>query len=100
MSKWIPVGISLCPSGKIQESSVEYKIDGGSMSGGRILASGYFSASNQNNTTINILREALFKFQLERNTFTLTPFELTLAISASLDSSQVHASIDWEEISR
>lgn len=82
------------------ESSVEYKIDGGSITGGRIVASGYFSASNQNNTTINILREALFKFQLERNTFTLTPFELSLAVSANLDSSQVHASIDWEEISR
>jgi hypothetical protein len=82
------------------DSSVEYKIGGGLVVGGKTLASGYFSSSNQNNTTINILRDAIFKYQLERNTFTLTPFELTLAISSSIDSSVVHASIDWEEISR
>jgi hypothetical protein len=76
------------------DSSVEYKIGGGLVVGGKTLASGYFSSS------INILRDAIFKYQLERNTFTLTPFELTLAISSSIDSSVVHASIDWEEISR
>jgi hypothetical protein len=82
------------------DSSVQYKIDGGSITGGRILASGYSSASNQSNTVINIPRESLFKFQLERNSLTTTTHELSLVLSASLDNSLVHASIDWEEVSR
>jgi hypothetical protein len=82
------------------ESSIQYKIDGGSITGGRTLASGYFSASNQNNTVINIPRESLFKFQLERNSLTSTPYEISLVLSSSIDNSLVHASIDWEEISR
>lgn len=82
------------------DSSVEYKIDGGFISGGRVVASGYFSASNQSNSTIDILKEALFKFQLERNGLTGTPYELTLAVEASVNDSKVHASMDWEEISR
>lgn len=88
---WVDAGV---------DSSVEYKIGSGSISGGRVLASGYFSASNQNNTIVNIGRESLFKFQLERNGITKTPYEITLAVAASLDNSDVHASLDWEEISR
>jgi hypothetical protein len=90
-SSWVDTGL---------DSAVEYKLDGGIITGGRVMASGYFSASNQNNTVVNILRESLFKFQLERNSLTNTPFELTLCASSSLDNSLVHASIDWEEISR
>jgi hypothetical protein len=81
-------------------SSVEYKLDGTGVSGGRILASGYFASSNQGSTSIDISKEALFKFQLERNSFTSTPYELTLAIAASTNTEVVHGSIDWEEISR
>ena len=88
---WVDAGV---------DSAVEYKIDGGSITGGRTLASGYFSASNQNNANVDILKEALFKFQLERNSLTKTPFEISLAAAASLDNSNIHASIDWEEISR
>lgn len=88
---WVDAGV---------DSAVEYKIDGGSITGGRTLASGYFSASNQNNANVDILKEALFKFQLERNNLTKTPFEITLAAAASLGNSDIHASIDWEEISR
>jgi hypothetical protein len=46
------------------------------------------------------LKEALFKFQLERNGLTSTPYELTLVVSASTDTELVHGSMDWEEISR
>jgi hypothetical protein len=81
-------------------SSVEYKLDATSISGGRILASGYFSSNAQASTSIDILKEALFKFQLERNSFTNTPLELTLVVAASTDTELVHGSIDWEEISR
>jgi hypothetical protein len=81
-------------------SSVEYKLDGTGVSGGRILASGYFTSNAQGATTIDIFGAALFKFQLERNSFTSTPYELTLAITASTNTEVVHGSMDWEEISR
>ena len=81
------------------DSAVEYNITGTSFTGGRTLASGYFSASNQSTTSVDILKEALFKFQLERNTFTSTAFELTL-VTASDGGGSVFASVDWEEVSR
>lgn len=82
------------------ESSAEYNLTGTSFSGGRVVAQGYFAGSNQGNTGIDILKEALFKFQLERNGLTDTPYELTLTIAASANTSTVHASLDWEEVSR
>jgi len=81
------------------DSAVEYNITGTSFANGRTLASGYFSSSNQGTTSVDILKEALFKFQLERNTFTSTAFELTLIV-ASDGGGSVFASIDWEEVSR
>jgi hypothetical protein len=81
-------------------SSVEYNITGASFAGGRILASGFFSESNQAASQVDILKEALFKFQLERNGLTSTPFELTLVIASNSGSDTVVASMDWEEISR
>ena len=81
-------------------SAVQYKLDGTSVTGGRILASGYFTSNSQGATSIDILKEALFKFQLERNSFTGEAYELTLAVSASTNTEIVHGSMDWEEISR
>jgi hypothetical protein len=81
-------------------SSVEYNITGTSFAGGRILASGFFNASNQGASQVDILKEALFKFQLERNSLTSTPFELTMVIASDGASDTVVASMDWEEISR
>lgn len=82
------------------DSAVQYNITGTSNSGGRILASGFFSASNQGTTQIDILKEALFKFQLERNSLTSTPYELTLVVASDGADDTVVASMDWEEISR
>jgi hypothetical protein len=81
-------------------SSVEYNITGTTFAGGRILASGFFNATNQGSSQIDLLKEALFKFQLERNGLTATPFELTLVIASDSASDTVVASLDWEEISR
>jgi hypothetical protein len=83
-------------------SCVDYNITGTSFSttGGRILASGFFNSSNQGAGQVDILKEALFKFQLERNALTSTPYELTLIIASSGSSDTVVASMDWEEISR
>lgn len=82
------------------DSAVQYNISGTSNSGGRVLASGYFSASNQGTTQIDILKEALFKFQLERNSLTSTPYEITLVVASNSSNDTVVASMDWEEISR
>lgn len=81
-------------------SSVEYKLDGTSITGGRVLAEGFFTSNTQGTTTIDILKEALFKFQLERNGLTGTPYEISIAVTASTDTEQVYGSMDWEEVSR
>lgn len=83
-------------------SSAEYNITGSSFTGGRILASGFFSVSNQGSTQVDILKEALFKTQLERNALTSTPFELTIVVASDVGGGggNVLASMDWEEISR
>ena len=84
------------------DSAVHYNINGTSFAGGRILASGYVSSNNQSSPSVDILKEALFKFQLERNYFTSTPYELTLVAAANSSSGTtgMYASMDWEEISR
>jgi hypothetical protein len=84
------------------DSAVQYNINGTSFAGGRILASGYVSSNNQSSPSVDILKEALFKFQLERNYFTSTPYELTLVAAANSSSGAtgMYASMDWEEISR
>ena len=81
-------------------SSVEYKLDATSITGGRVLASGFLTSSNSTAITTDILKDALFKFQLERNSFTGTAFELTLAVASRDNGDDVYASMDWEEISR
>jgi hypothetical protein len=83
-------------------SSVNYNITGTSFTGGRILGSGFFSVSNQGSTQVDILKEALFKTQLERNGLTSTPLELTLVVASDAGGGggNVLGSIDWEEISR
>jgi hypothetical protein len=88
---WVPASAA---------SSVEYNITGTSFAGGRILASGFLTSSAQASVSLDILKEALFSFQLERNSFTSTPYELTLVVSASTNTELIYASIDWEEISR
>ncbi len=88
---WVDAGVN---------SSVEYKLDGGSVTGGRILASGFTGASTQSVTPVDILKEALFKFQLERNSFTNTGYELTLCAATSFAGADIYASMDWEEITR
>ena len=84
------------------DSSVEYKLNGTGITGGRILASGFFNSANQGSPSINILKESLFAFQLERNGLSGTSYELTVVVAASPISSseQVYVSMDWEEVSR
>lgn len=81
-------------------SSVEYDLSATSISGGQVLAQGYVAIQNQSSQTIDILKEALFKFQLQRNGLTGTPEPITLAMSASVNTVTCLGAVDWEEISR
>lgn len=80
--------------------AIEYKLNGTGVTGGRILASGFTSATTQSQASVDILKEALFKFQLERNALTSTPYEITLVAAGSTNGAQIFASMDWEEITR
>jgi hypothetical protein len=84
------------------DSAVEYNLTGTSATGGRILAQGYVNSSNQGSPSINILKEALFANQLERNSFTGVARELIIEVAVQTTSGGegMFASIDWEEVSR
>jgi len=88
---WVSAGVN---------SAVEYNRTGASLAGGRILASGFTNGSNQGSQAVDILKEALFSFQLERNGLTGTSYEITLAVASDVAGADIYASMDWEEISR
>ena len=81
-------------------SSVDYNLTGTGYTGGRILAAGFTSSSNQGTPSINILKEALFTFQLERDAFTAAPYEITVVVAGATGGTSCYASMDWEEVSR
>ena len=88
---WVSAGTS---------SSVEYNLTGSSFTGGRILASGYFTATASTSVSVDILRAALFNNQLERDGLTGTPYEFTVILGAGTNNETAFVSMDWEEISR
>jgi hypothetical protein len=82
------------------DGSVEYDTSATGVSGGTIMAQGYIGVTNQASQTIDVLKEALFTFQLQRNGLTSTPEPITIAMSASVNTVSALASMDWEEITR
>jgi hypothetical protein len=82
------------------DSAVEYNITGTGVSGGRTLATGYFASTAQASANIDVLKEALFRFQFERDSFTSDRHEICLAVAASTNTELVYGSMDWEEITR
>jgi hypothetical protein len=88
---WVSAGAS---------SSVEYNLTGSSFTGGRVIASGYFTATASTSVSVDILRAALLSTQLERDGLTGTPYEFTLILAAGTNNETVFGSMDWEEISR
>jgi len=84
------------------DSAVEYNTTGTSATGGRVLASGFVNSSNQGSPSINILKEALFSNQLERNGLAGIPYEfvIEMAIDTVGGVLGAYASMDWEEVSR
>lgn len=83
------------------DSAVEYNMTANNtISGGIVMAQGYISSDAQSAVPTDILKEALFKFQLERNSLTGNSYPLTLSVAGAIDTLDVYGSMDWEEISR
>lgn len=78
-------------------SHVEYNISANTMTGGTDLLTGYTTVSNQSAPVMS-LGDGLFKFQLERNSFTSTAYPLTLAIAGGANGDTVLAGMDWEDV--
>jgi hypothetical protein len=84
------------------DSAVEYNMVANNVvTGGIVMAQGYLSSDTQSAVPTDILKEALFKFQLERDSLNDTAgYPLTLTVAGVSDNLDVHGSMDWEEISR
>jgi hypothetical protein len=81
------------------ESAVEYNLSGVSISGGSTLAKGYVSSTRQSTNPIDILKAALFQFQLRRDGLTGTPEAFTITMETKAAGDDAYASMDWEQIS-
>lgn len=79
------------------DSSVEYNLAPTSYTGGRVLDSGYIIASNQTAATPQQERNP-FSYQLERNTFTSTPYEFIIAMVSNGNNQDVWGTVQWQEI--
>jgi hypothetical protein len=78
-------------------SSVEYNITGTAITGGTDLVSGFTTVSNQSAPAIS-LDSGLFKYQLERNSFTSTPTTFILAVSPGQSGNKCVGALEWEEV--
>ena len=81
-------------------SSIEYNLTGTTITGGKVLASGLISATNQSAINVDIIKQSLLRFQLERDSLAGTSDEFILAISSDGASDTVYGCLDWEEITR
>lgn len=79
------------------DSAVEYDISASSFTGGTELTSGILSVTNQA-TTVAQLDGEMFKYQLERNPFTSTPFAFTIIATGFANGDDILGTIDWEEV--
>ena len=83
-------------------SLVEYNITatGYSQGSGEVLTAGFSVGSNQGSTTSELHRSDLLQYQLERNSFTSTPFEMILIASTDVAGADILASVGWQETTR
>ena len=78
------------------DSAVEYN-NTGTLSSGTTLVEGYIGEDAQSSQTAS-LDQGLFKFQLERNSFTSTPTIFTLAATGGAAGDDALGAITWEEV--
>jgi hypothetical protein len=79
------------------DSSVQYNINAASFTGGTDYVSGFVTVTNQASTPVS-LADGLFKYQLERNSFTGANSVFLIAAQTSKAGDDVYSAIDWEEV--
>jgi hypothetical protein len=81
----------------LADSNIQYNITGTGMSGGEDMDTGYFATTNQSTGSIPSQSD-LFKYQLERSSFTGTYFTFTLACCSNGAGDDVLGSMGWQEV--
>ena len=80
------------------DSVVQYNTNTtATISGGNTYISGYCAATKQSTDTID-LKDNIFRYQLERNSFTSTSLTLILAVTSDMATSNVCGSMTFEEV--
>lgn len=79
------------------DSAVQYNLGTSVDGSGTTLASGYIPVTNQSAGVVN-LSDDIFKYQLERNTFTGTNSTFNIILSGATNGDQAVASLGWEEV--
>lgn len=80
------------------DSPVEYNL-GGTFTGGKTLTSGYISSS-KGSAPLELSKEALLSFQLERDGLNNVAHPISLVVSSANANQGVYGSIDWQEVVR
>jgi len=79
-------------------SPVEFNRTITSFTGGTVIATGFVSGSVQGNSPVDLSREDLFKYQLERDGLAGTATELTLIAAGSGNNADAYAAMNWDEV--
>lgn len=83
---------------QVPDSSVEYKLNATSISGGNTVEMGYINASNQASVAPS-LADFPFQYQLERNSFLNTGTEFTICVETdTANGPKAWCSVNWEEL--
>lgn len=80
------------------DSPIEYNITATGISGGQSLVHGFSIGSNQGSSVTDLASTDLFKYQLQRNSFTDTSNVLALVVSTQSAGADVLTALNWEEI--
>ncbi len=77
-------------------SAVEYDLSANSYTGGQDLLQGYIGVTNQATAPVS-LGDSIFKYQLERNSFTSTPSIFSIVATGAANGDDCLAALEWEE---
>lgn len=80
------------------DSPIEFNITATGISGGQSLVHGFSIGSNQGSTVTDLSTADLFKYQLQRNSFTGTSNILALVVSTQSAGADVLTALNWEEV--
>lgn len=79
------------------DSSVEYNLNPTTISSGTVALSAFINATNQTSGAAETT-QLPFEYQLERNSFTSTCYEVVIAVASATNNTTCYASLNWNEI--